>query len=351
MEHISTIGLDTSKSVFQVHGFDAKGNDTLVKRLKRREVLAFFAKLPPCVVSLEACGSSHYWGREIKALGHVVKLVPPPFVKRFLSGRRKTDARDAKALALAGQSAGLRAVPVKSQEQQAEGMAVKVRGLLVRQHTQIGNSLRAMIAEFGHTSAIGDKGLEALIARVESADAEVPKAALEALAASVRQWRSLGEEIAKLTTLLLAKAKADPVVRRLMAVPGVGPLGAMVFVNKVNDPKRFKCGRDCSAWLGFVPNEHSTAGKVRRGSITKEGDEGLRTLMVLGAVSVLLHARRNPATASPWVVEILKRRPFKVAAVALAARNARTLWALLKHGTAFKQRRATAVTPPTAAAA
>ena len=202
---------------------------------------------------------------------------------------------------------------------------------------------------------MGDKGLEALIGRVESGDAEVPKAALEALAASVRHWRGLGEEIAKLTALLLAKAKADPVVKRLMAVPGVGPLGALVFVNKVNDPKRFKCGRDCSAWLGFVPNEHSTAGKRRLGSITQEGDEGLRTLMVLGAACVLMHARRNPsrnpATASPWVVELLKRRPFKVAAVALAARNTRMLWALLKHGTEFRQHHATAIIPPNALAA
>jgi transposase len=340
MDHVSIIGFDTAKSVFQVHGADERGDCKLVRRLKRREVLPFFAKQPACVVALEACGCSHYWGREIGALGHAVKLVPPPFVKRFMVGRRKTDARDAKALAHAGRCSELRAVPVKSEARQAESMAVKVRALLVRQHTQIGNSLRAMIAEFGHTSRTGDKGLEGLIARLESGEARVPEAALEPLAVYVRQWRALAQEIARLTALVFARAKANPVARRLMTVPGVGPLGAMVFALKVDDPGRFRCGRNCAAWLGLAPNEHSSAGRRRIGSISKEGDEDLRRLLVLGAATVLIRAKRDPAGASPWVAAIVKRCRFKVAAVALAARNARTLWALLKHGTDYTPRQA-----------
>lgn len=335
MEHVSTIGFDTAKSVFQVHGVDERGDCKLVRRLKRREVLPFFEKQPSCTVALEACGASHHWAREIMARGHQVKLVPPPFVKRFMLGRRKTDARDAKALAHAGQCADLRVVPVKSAERQAEVMAVKVRSILVRQHTQLGNSLRAMIAEFGIVARAGDKGLEGLIGAIESGGARVPEAALVPLSCYIRQWRALSEEIAKLTAVLLAKAKANPIVRRLMAVPGVGPLSALVFALKVDDPDRFRCGRNCAAWLGLAPNEHSTAGKRRIGSISKEGDESLRTLLVLGAATVLIRAKRDPASAMPWVAAIIRRCRFKVAAVALAARNARTLWALLKHGTVF----------------
>jgi transposase len=351
MNDITTIGLDTAKSVFQVHGVDARGDCMLVRRLKRREVLRFFESQPGCTVALEACGASHHWAREIGARGHLVKLVPPPFIKRFASGRRKNDARDAKALAHAGQSADLRAVPVKSAGLQAELMAIKARGLLVRQHTQLGNSLRAMMSELGFTARAGDKGLEGLIASLESDQAAVPQAALPALAAYVRQWRGLGGEIAGLTAQLLARARGNAAVRRLMAVPGVGPLSALVFALKVDDPSRFGCGRNCAAWLGLAPNEHSTANKRRIGSISKEGDEDLRSLLVLGAASVLIRAKRNPASATPWVAAILRRRPFKVATVALAARNARTLWALAKHGSDFAPRQTSGITHATAMAA
>jgi transposase len=342
MNEISTIGMDTAKSVFQVHGIDASGDCKLVRRLKRREVLAFFRKQPPCTVALEACGASHYWGREIAALGHTVKLVPPPFAKRFAEGRRKTDARDAKALAFAGRSADLRAVPVKSAAHQAELLVVTARSLLLRQHSQLGNALRGHLAEFGVTARTGDKGLEGLIDRIESGEASLPEAALAALAALIGQWRRLGAEIAALTATLLAQAKGNETVQRLMAVPGVGPVIATVFALKIGDPSRFACGRNCAAWLGLTPNEHSTAGKRRLGAITKAGDGELRSLLVLGAATLLIRAKRSPQSASSWVTGIARRRPFKVAAVALAARIARTLWALLKHGTAYEPRRATA---------
>ena len=339
MNDISTIGLDTAKSVFQLHGIDERGDCKLVRRLKRREVLAFFKKQPACTVALEACGAAHYWGREIASLGHAVKLVPPPFVKRFAEGRRKTDARDAKALALAGRSSDLRPVPVKSAERQAELLVVKARSLVVRQHTQLGNALRGHLAEFGLTARTGGKGLEGLLERIESGEAHLPQAALGVFAVLIGQWRALGREIAKLTAQLLAQAKGNETVQRLMAVPGVGPVTASVFALKIGDPSRFACGRNCAAWLGLTPNEHSSGGKRRLGAITKAGDEDLRSLLVLGAATLLIRARRAPASASAWVRGILKRRPFKVAAVALAARTARTLWALLKHGATYDPRR------------
>jgi len=338
MNEVSTIELDTAKSVFQLHGVDGKGDCKLVRRLKRREVLAFFGKQPACTVAIEACGASHYWGREIAALGHAVKLVPPPFVKRFAEGRRKTDARDAKALALAGRSSDLRAVPLKSAARQAELVVVKARGLLVRQHTQTGNALRGHLAEFGLTARTGDKGLEDLIGKVESGEAGVPEAARGAVAVLIGQWRMLADEIAKLTAKLLAQAKGNETVKRLMSVPGVGPVTASVFALKIDDPGRFACGRNCAAWLGLTPNEHSSGGKRRLGAISKAGDEDLRSLLVLGAATLLIRAKRAPESAGAWVRGILKRRPFKVAAVALAARMARTLWALLKHGGTYEPR-------------
>jgi transposase len=336
MEKISMIGLDTAKSIFQVHGTDVRGDCKLVRRLKRRELLPFFKKLPPCTVALEACGAAHHWAREIAAFGHHVKLVPPRFAKLFVDGRRKNDARDAKALALAGRSADLRAVPVKSAEHQAELLVVKARSLLVRQHTQTGNALRGHLAEFGLTARTGGKGLEDLIAKVESGEAQMPNAALAALATLIGQWHRLAAEIAKLTAQLLAQAKGNDLVKRLMSVPGVGPVIASVFALKVNDPGRFACGRNCAAWLGLTPNEHSSGGKRRLGAITKAGDEDLRALLVMGAASLLIRAKSAPGKVDAWVSAILKRRPFKVAAVALAARIARTLWALIKHGGTYQ---------------
>lgn len=338
MEEISMIGLDTAKSIFQVHGTDDKGECRLVRRLKRRDVLAFFRKLPGCTVALEACGASHYWAREIEALGHEVKLVPPRFVKLFVEGRRKTDARDAKALALAGKSPDLRAVPVKSAQRQAELLVIKARSLLVRQHTQTGNALRGHLAEFGLTARTGAKGLEELIAKVESGEAHVPDAAIAALAALLGQWRRLEEAIAKLTAQLEAQARTSETAKRLMSVPGVGPVTASVFALKVDDPQRFACGRNCAAWLGLVPNLRASAGKSRLGAISKAGDEDLRSLLVMGAASILIRAKAAPDKADPWIRDIARRKPFKVAAVALAARMARTLWALTRHGGTYKRR-------------
>jgi len=337
MGEISMIGLDTAKNVFQVCLADAGGSVVKNVRVKRRQLLEYFAKLSACAVVMEACGASYHWARELMALGHDVKLVPPPFLKRYRSGH-KNDARDAHALILAGRDPQLRPVPVKSQDQQAALLQFKARSLLVRQHTQLANSLRGLLGEFGLSARCGEKGLEELVAKIESGETTLPQTAIAALAVLVHQWRHLASEIDKLTVALMRQAKACEQSVRLMTVPGIGPVIAGACVAKVGDAARFASGRDFAAWLGLVPRQNSTAGKPRLGSITKAGDEDLRSLFVLGAAAVLMRARRDPKAAEPWVAAIIKRKKFKVAAVALAARLARVAWALLRHGGVYTRR-------------
>jgi transposase len=341
------IGLDTAKNVFEACLVDGTGMIVRKARVKRRQVLAFFAALPACTVVLEACGASYYWAQELMALGHHVKLVPPPFLKRYRSGH-KNDARDAYALTLAGRDPQLRAVPVKTAEQQAAFLHLKVRSLLVRQHTQAANSLRGMLSEFGLTGRSGERGLEEMVERVETGGIELPQLALAALAILVRQWRVLAGEIEELTLSLTRRAKSDERSVRLMTVPGIGPVTASACVAKLDDATRFGCGRDFAAWLGLTPKQHSTAERRRLGSITKAGDEDLRSLFVLGAAAVLVRARCRPQSVDPWVAAIVKRKPFKVAAVALAARMARIAWALLRYGGVYTPRQGRLPDPQTA---
>lgn len=335
MNEISMIGLDTAKRVFQLCGIDREGSVVLVRRLKRRELLGFVAKLARCRIALEACGASYHWAREFEKLGHTALLVPPGFVKRFAEGRAKSDARDAKALAFAGRSADLRPVPVRSEADQAALMLVKVRSLMTRQRTQAANALRGHLAEFGITAAAGNRGFAELMARLEKDGFGLPEPAVAALSLLAAHWRDIDAAIAKLGASLLERAKADPVVKRLSRMPGVGPITATVFALKV-DASRFKTGRALAAWLGLTPKQHSSGEKRRLGGITKAGDEDLRSLLVLGAAARLIAAKRHIHTADPWVRDLLKRRPFKVAAVAVAAHMARGLWAMLKTGADYR---------------
>jgi transposase len=352
MNEVSMIGLDTAKNVFQLCGLNTEGAGTLERRLKRVEVAGFFRKLPPCTVALEACGGSHHWARTLLKLGHRVHLIAPQFVKRFAEGRRKTDQRDAKAVAFAAKSPDLRPVPVKSEEEQAQLAVLSARRLLVNQRTQTGNALRGHLCEFGLVARTGDSGLEGLLNKLEAGEIAVPKSALEAIAALAFQWRGLGERIARLTSQLTVAAKANTTTRRLMQVPGVGPIIATAFVLKVPEPQRFASARNCAAWLGLVCNERSSGSKRRLGGITKAGDEDLRMLLVQGAAARIVAAKRKSKTADPtadpkagpkadpkadptadlWLRRMIAEKPFKVAAVALAARMARTLWAMLNSG-------------------
>ncbi len=335
MKQITTIGLDLAKQIFQVHGADAEGSPVINRKLRRAEVLRFFEKQPACLVGLEACGGSHYWAREIAALGHEVRLIPPAYVKPFVK-RGKTDAADAEAISEAVTRKTMRFVPIKSAEQQASTMVLKTRALLVRQQTQAINALRAHLSELGIISGIGTAKVVGLIAIVrDETDARLPKAARFALSAIADQIEALIVQIDKLEREIVAAVKYDGDMRRLVTIPGVGAITAASFNALVPDPAGFKSGRHLAAWLGLTPKSHSSGGKERLGRISKMGNPELRSLLVSGATSVLRRVRDN-AKAPKWLVAILARRPFKVAAVALANKMARIIWALLTKGGIYR---------------
>lgn len=335
MKQVTTIGLDLAKQIFQVHGAGADGFPVFNRRLRRGEVLRFFEKQPSCLVGIEACGSSHYWAREIAALGHEVRLIPPAYVKPFVK-RGKTDAADAEAISEAVIRKTMRFVPVKSVEQQAAAMVLKTRGLLVRQQTQVINALRAHLSELGVVAGTGVAKVASLIEIVrDETGARLPQAARFALLAIADQIKALARQIDRLEREVVAEAKRDKDMRRLTTIPGVGAITAAAIKALVPDPAGFKSGRHLAAWLGLTPRPHSSGGKERLGKISKMGNPELRSLLVLGATSVLRHARGN-THASKWLIAIMARRPYKVAAVALANKMARIIWALLTKGGTYR---------------
>ena len=335
MKQITTIGLDLAKQVFQIHGADADGSAIVKRKLRRSEILRFFEKLPRCLVGMEACGGSHYWAREIAAFGHDVRLIPPIYVKPFVK-RGKTDAADAEAISEAVVRKTMRFVPVKSADQQASATVLKTRALLVRQQTQTINALRAHLSEFGIIAATGKAKVAGLVEIVRNeADARLPKAARFALAEIASQIEALARQIEKIDRALVAEAKHDEVMRRLVTIPGVGAITAASIKALVPDPDGFKSGRHFAAWLGLTPKPHSSGGKERLGRISKMGNPMLRSLLVTGAISVLWRARGNP-NAPRWLSALLARRPFKVVAVALANKMARIIWAVLTKGGTYR---------------
>jgi transposase len=336
------IGIDLAKSVFQLHGVDASGAVVLRKRLGRSQLLAFFAGHPRCIVAMEACGSAHYWGRLFLDLGHEVRLVPPQHAKPFRK-RNKNDMRDAAAVTVAAAQPDMRFVPVKSAEQQAARALEGVRDLLVVQRTQCANALRGHLAEHGVAAAQGDGGLKRLLDRLDAGGGgELPAGLAETLAVLVRQWRTLTAEIDALGARLTAAAKADATARRLMTVPGVGPLTAHAVVAAIGDGSQFSRARDFAAWVGLTPLDKSSANKRRIGHITKAGDAGLRRLLTLGAAAHLRQMRARPQRMGPWLAGLLARRPVRVATVAQAAKTARVIWAILRSGQCYRPRQAPA---------
>lgn len=336
MKQITTVGLDLAKHVFQVHGADAEGAPVLRRKLRRAEVLRFFEKLAPCLVGMEACGGSHFWAREIAALGHEVRLIPPIYVKPFVK-RGKTDAADAEAICEAVTRKTMRFVSVKSADQQAAAMVLKARDLLVRQRTQAINALRAHLSELGIIIGIGTTKVAALIAIVRDGDDMcLPDVARVALAEVADQIETLGRQVDKLEREIVATAKRDEEMRRLTTIPGVGAITAASIKALVPDPGGFKSARHFAAWLGLTPRPHSSGGKERLGGISKMGNPTLRSLLVLGATSVLRHVKHNDS-APRWLAALLARRPFKVVAVALANKMARIVWALLTKGGTYRK--------------
>jgi len=336
MNEISMIGLDLAKNVFQVHGVDASGKVVLQRRLGRKAVEKLFARLSPCTVGMEACGSAHHWARVIGRYGRDVKLMPPAYVKPYVK-RNKNDGRDAEAICEAVSRPTMRFVAVKSVEQQAMLSVHTTRALLVKQRTMAANALRAQLSELGIVAAQGHEGLHELMARLEAPSEEIPEMMRNALLMLVEQWQALDVKERVLEKQIMKAVRCDQEARRLMAVPGVGPIIASAVLAKVPDARMFQSGRDFAAWAGLTGRDHGTGGKHRPGRISKQGDRTLRALLINGA-SAYLRQQRRRGVSDPWLRELLARRPYKVVMVAFAAKTARIIWAMLAKGEAYRDR-------------
>ena len=336
MQSVSTIGLDIAKSVFQVHGVDAAGQVVVRRQLRRRHVLAFFQKLPPCLVGIEACASSHHWSRELQTLGHTVRLMPPAYVKPYVK-RQKNDSTDAEAICEAVTRPNMRFVPTKTVEQQSCLMLHRARHLFIRQQTAVINSIRAYLAEFGIVAPVGRRGVEQLLEVVaDTADCRLPEVARACLAALGSQLRALKAKILEFDRRIIAWHRSSATSKRLDAIPGVGPALATALVASIADPKAFRSGRDFSAWVGLVPKQNSSGGKDKLGSISKQGDRYLRSLFTAGALAVIRYAKIHGTDHRPWLTRLLARRPTKVAAIALANKLARMAWAMMARNERYK---------------
>jgi transposase len=337
MQTVTTIGLDIAKSVFQVHGVDAAGQVVVRRQLKRRYVLAFFEKLPPCLIGIEACASSHHWSRELQALGHKVRLMPPAYVRPYVK-RQKNDAADAEAICEAVTRANMRFVETKTPEQQSCLMLHRTRHLFIRQQTAVINAIRAHLAEFGIVAPVGRNGVEELLGVVaDASDKRLPEIARACLAALGVQLRMLKAQILEFDRMINAWHRSNETSKRLDEIPGVGPALATALVASVADPRAFRSGRDFSAWIGLVPKQHSSGGKDKLGGISKQGDRYLRSLFTAGALAVIRYAKIHGAKHRPWLTALLARRPTKVAAVALANKIARMAWAMMARGERYKE--------------
>jgi transposase len=332
MQAITTIGFDIAKSVFQVHGVDAEGHLVIRRQLKRRRVIAFFQKMPPCLVGIEACASSHYWSRELQAIGHTVRLMPPAYVRPYVK-RQKNDMADAEAICEAVTRANMRFVPTKTPEQQSGLTLHRTHHLFMRQQTSVINAIRAHLAEFGIVAPVGRRGVEELLCVVaDPNDKRLPEIVRASVAALASQLLSLKKQILDFDRMIMAWHRSNQTSKRLNCIPGVGPLLATALIASVPDPKAFRSGRNFSAWIGLVPKQRSSGGRERLGSISKQGDRYLRSLFVTGAFAVIRYAKIHGTKHRPWLTALLARRPTKVAAIALANKLARMAWAMMTTG-------------------
>ena len=336
MEDVAVVGVDLAKSVFQVHGIDVRGGVVVRRKLSRSKLLSFFDELPRCLVGMETCASANYWARELIALGHEVRLMPPQYVKPYVK-RSKNDASDAEAICEAVTRPTMRFVGVKSSEQQSVLVLHRTRLVLTRQRTQIGNAIRAHLAEFGIVAPVGRLGFDRLLAVVgDENDHRVPSSARTCLAMLVDQYRLVLGHLLETDRAIRTHSRASELGRRLQEIPGVGPLVASALIATVPDPQMFRTGRSLSAWLGLVPRQNSSGGKERLGGITKAGDTYLRKMMFVGAMAVIRHAERY-GTCKPWLIKLLSRRHPRIAAVALANKIGRIAWALMTSGERYRE--------------
>ncbi|MEM6481604.1 MAG: IS110 family transposase [Pseudomonadota bacterium] len=334
---VKTVGLDLAKDVFQVHCVSAKGRKIINEKIKRAKLIAFFETLPRCVVGMEACGSSHHWARELRKLGHEVRLMPAAYVKPYVK-RGKTDAADAEAICEAVRRPTMRFVEIKSEDQQAVLAIHRARDLVVRQRTQVVNMICSILREFGH---ILPTGIEAVskFAREHGTEGQLdmPEIADGILGVMCNQLNGLNTRIAGLTKLIEQHAWLDADAQRLMRMPGVGPITASAIVATIGDAKQFETGRDLAAWLGIKPLNKSSGGKEKLGKITKKGDHYIRKLLIIGMTSRALMAKNNPEKADTWTAKLLDEKPFRLATVAMANKSARIIWALLTKQEEYRQ--------------
>jgi transposase len=335
---IIRIGLDTSKHVFQIHGVDENERPVLRRQIRRQDVAKFFSKLAPTRIGMEACGASHYWARVLRGLGHEVVLMPPQYVKPYAQ-RNKNDKIDAEAIceAMSRPMVQARFVPIKTVEEQAALTMLSARDLLVKQRTMVINAIRGHAAEFGVTVAKGPQQVTELLRRLAS-DECVPALAREMIGVLAGQLPVLEARLKAIEARLVAWHRQNATSQLLATIPGIGPIGGVSFALKVPQPRGFRSSRHFAAWIGITPREHSTAGRQRLGHISKEGDEDLRRLLVLGATAVIQQAK--PGRASPWLLGLLARKPKKVATLGLANKMARTIWALMISGEVYRRPKA-----------
>ncbi len=335
MNQVSTVGLDLAKYIFQLHGADSAGTVVFRKKLRRGQLLAFLATLPPCTVALEACASAHDWGREIAKLGHTVKLIAPAYVKPFVK-RQKNDMADAEAICEAAQRPTRRFVAVKSEQAQAAAVVFRTRDLLVRQRTQAINALRGHLAEFGIIAAKGPLHVPKLIALMDDPTSDLPHAARVILGILVQELHALNERIVLLDRAIARQAKENAVARRLMTIPGIGAVTATALAALAPPAETFRRGRDFAAWLGLTPVQRSSGGKERLGRTSKMGERTLRRLLIIGASAVARWAARKGVPAGSWLGRMLARKPPLLVRVALANKMARVVWALLAKGGVYQ---------------
>ena len=327
---LTTIGIDLAKNVFQVHGADDRGRTVLRKQLKRAQMLPFFAKLAPCKIGLEACGSAHYWARKLQALGHTVHLIAPQYVKPFVK-RNKNDVVDAAAICEAVMRPDMPTVPIKNAEQQAILRVHRARQGFVKARTAQANQIRGLLAEYGFVLPQGIGHIAQRVpAIIEDGENDLPGSFRLLIARLLDHLKELDRQVGELAAEIQLWHRQNAASQKLAAIPGLGPLGATAIVASIGDARNFKNGRQLAAWLGIVPRQHSTGGKPTLLGISKRGDAYLRTLLIHGARAVI-RAAEHKADADPWLKELLARRNKNVVAVALANRNARTIWALLAH--------------------
>lgn len=336
MSEVSIIGLDIAKNVFQAHGVDVGGRQLFSRRIARGKVLEFFARLPRCLVALEACGGAYHWARELVRMGHEVRLMPPAYVKPFVK-RQKNDAADAEAICEAVQRPNMRFVAIKSEEQQASALVFRTRDLLVRQRTQMINAIRGHMTEYGWVAPKGPSWVTMLRDLMdEEIGASLPQAAREMFRVMIGMLDELDQRIAELDKEIARRAREDEVARRLMTIPGIGPIVATAIAALAPAAETFRRGRDFAAWLGLTPLQKSTGGKTKLGRTSKMGERTLRRLLIIGSSSVVRQASRRGAPEGSWLAGMLARKPRMLVTVAQANKTARIIWALLTKKEDYK---------------